>query len=481
MVKIMFFRGKNKNGSVTVWTLVLGGVFIIILSGILSFLVFQIKNNKRAEVSVSAFHIAEAGVEYSRWRLAHNPEDFDFSGKYDFKDPEGTIVGYFTLQIEAPSFCSPGIKITSTGEKKNHSQLTRTIKAVYAKPSLARFAFLTNSNVWFGPDEALKGAVHSNGGIRMDGEQNSIFSSAKEEYICGSEHGCSYWDCSAPCEWTSNGCSCPGIWGEGEGESEGYWDFPVSNISFDMLIQDLALLKEAATESGIYLPDSGEEGYHIVFLPDGSMDVYKVEELKEKVWGYNGKDWVLESNSVGDEYFYANYDLPSECAPIFAEDSVWVEGEVSGRATLVAARLPDTAGNNPKVVIWDDIRYTDTQSSLGIIGQKDILIPLYSPDNLKIDAALLAQKGRVFRYYYPPWWWEPYKTYSKRDYIETRGSIITNGVWTFTWVKKQGWLEVFESGYETTNLNYDSRFSFSPPPYFPSSGDYEIVKWEEIN
>ena len=91
----------------------------------------------------------------------------------------------------------------------------------------------------------------------------------------------------------------------------------------------------------------------------------------------------------------------------------------------------------------------------------------------------MAQKGHIFRYYYPPWWWYPYNTYAKRNELSTYGSIISNTQWTFSWVKQQGWQTIFQSGYETTNMAYDTDLTYNPPPSFPVSGDFQLVEWEE--
>jgi hypothetical protein len=468
---------KNR-GAITIWVLVFGTVFLIMLGGLFGYLVFQIKQNQKTIARNQALHIAEAGINYARWHLAHDPEDFNFSGIYDYKDPEGAVIGQYQLEVAPPSGCDPGVKISSLGWKQGFEEIQRKIKVKYAKPALAKYAFLTNSNVWFGKDEELKGPFHSNGGIRMDGEQNSLSTSAKETYICGPEHGCSFESCVDPCTWTTSGCECPGIWGEGEGQEKGLWQFPVPSIDFDKIIQDLAKLKTEAQNYGIYISQPTRHGYHLKFKADGTVDVFTVKTLKKKVWGYDGEKWVYESNSIDREEFFANYSLPENCAPIFVENNVWVDGDVKGRVTVVAAKLPETSASLKKIIIWGDINYVDSNSVLGLISQKDILIPLYSPQRLEIKAALLAQKGHVFRYYYPNWPWEPYKTYAIRDYIETYGSIITNTMWTFSWVDGEGNVV---SGYRETEMRYNSDLTYNPPPYFPVSGEYEVVSWDEVD
>lgn len=469
--------------SIIMWVLVFGAVFLTMFSGLVGFFSFQSRQNQRTEAENSAFQMAEAGINYAEWHLAHDATDFSFSGAYDYKDPEGSIVGHYELEVaSSSSACDAGIKIEAAGWKQGFSDVQRKIKIKYAKPSLAKYGFLTNSNAWFGEDEELKGPFHSNAGIRMDGKQNSLSTSYKETYICGAEHGCSAGNCFSPCVWLAlpapGSCQCPGIWGAGEGGGKGLWQFPVGLVDFNKIIQNLDTLKNEAQSQGIYLAQSDKYGYHLKFMSNGTVDVYKVKILQPRVWGYNGDEWVHESNDIKTETFYQNYNLPLNCAPIFIEDNIWVEGDVNGRITVVAAKLPEMPASLKKIIIPNNINYANSNSVLGLISQKDILIPLRSPNNLEIKAVLLAQKGHVFRYYYEKQNHEPYKTYAIRDYIETFGSIITNTMWTFTWVDELGNVV---SGYKETEMSYNKDLTYSPPPYFPVSGNYETVSWEEIN
>ncbi len=496
---------KKESGSILVLVIVFAAVFTTIGTGLVGMVSTQHKLSSQKVASRQALHIAEAGINYYRWHLAHAPDDFQDgtggSGPYihDYKDPEGTVIGKFSLEITAPSGCESAIKIQSTGWALSHPQTKRIIQVRYAKQALAKYAFLTNEDVWFGDDEGLKGEFHSNGGIRMDGTQNSIALSAKEDYICQGCHGCCplpcSWnegsgcycpianckidcpdfECQDPCHWVEDeGCECPGIWGEGHGGPDGLWQFSVPVIDFLKITQNLKTLETEAQSSGIYLGSSGL-GYHIYFKNNGTFDLYQVTKKRSKVWGYNGEKWVHQSNDIQNETLILpqNRPLPPNCAPIFVADDVWVDGEVNGRVTLVAARLPDFSHNNAKIIINGDITYANSNSVLGLIGQKDILIPFYSPNDLVIEAAMLAQKGHVFRYYYPSW---ENPTYYIRENIHTFGSIITNTVWTFSWTDGI----TTTSGYRNTDMNYDSSLTFNPPPYFPTAGDYQFISWEEV-
>ena len=451
-------------GIITVYVVIFGGIFLVLLSGLFGFIILQNRQSLQRLAFAQSLEIAEAGLNYARWHLAHAPSDFNFSGDYNYQDPEGELMGQYSLEITAPSGCDSSVNIKSTGRTSRFPDVARKVQIKYAKMALAQYAFLSNSSVWFGSMESLRGPVHSNGGIRMDGTQNSLFTSAKETYACGEGHGC-----SPPQEK-------PGIWGEGDGQARGLWEFPVSSIDFDSITQDLAALKEDAQNFGIYISQPVDHGYHLNFKTDGTVDVFRVKKLKQKVWGWDSEDWIFESNDIDEEDFYANYPLPAGCAPIFIENNVWVNGQVKGRATVVAANIPEMQNKLRKIIISGNIDYADNDSVLGLIAQKDVLIPLYSPDNLSIKASMLAQKGHVMRYYYPEWDSEPYRTHNIKNSITTYGSIITNALWTFNW----GDSDEVVSGYRITDMGYDPKLTYSPPPYFPTAGEYQLMSWEEL-
>ena len=148
---------------------------------------------------------------------------------------------------------------------------------------------------------------------------------------------------------------------------------------------------------------------------------------------------------------------------IYVEDTVWVDGTVNGRATIGTK-------TGKSIIINDDVIYLtkDGTHVLGLIAEKDILLPHNSPDDLEIDAAMLAQNGAAKRYYYPG---------NKKESIYTYGSVITNGTWTWSWVSGGGSVV---SGYQNTNSTYDANLTYNPPPGFPVGNEYNLISWEEM-
>ena len=244
---------KFQQGSITPPVLIISGAFIIVVYALLLILSLQLDFSHRQVASEQALHIAEAGVNYYRWHLAHDPDDF--------QDGTGESGPYIH------DYYSSVVTISSTGWTDQYSRVKRTITAQYGKPSLARFSFLQNASSWYGNGITVYGQIHSNNGIRMDGVNMSLVTSAMETYLCGSETGC--W----PPEYKE------GVWGSGGGD-HGLWQFPVPVVDFDAISFDFAYMRQQAQEIGLYLAPSGRSGYHLVFNADGTVTVYQVTRTR---------------------------------------------------------------------------------------------------------------------------------------------------------------------------------------------------------
>lgn len=454
---------KN-SGLVTIFVLIFGVMVTIIVGGLTLVSAIQYSSSTRTEAFEKSLGLAQAGAEYYRWKLAHNPQDFtDGTGQpglYDhpITDPYGNTEGLFRLSITPPASGSSIVTINSEGWLNSHPEIKRTVRARYGIPSLSKFAFLHNANVWFGPGITIHGKLMSNGGIRMDGINDSTVQSAKATYTCGSETGCN------PTQ-TKNG-----VWGNG-GPSN-LWDFPVPQVDFNSINIDFNTMKTAAQENGIYLGPSGAYGYHLLFTNTGNVQIYRVTSAA------NRKGWSVEKGCenlyqiISAETLVATYPLADKQL-FFIEDHLWVNGVVNGRATVVAARFP-IATSFMNIWIPDNLTYIakDGHSSLGLIAQNDIYYGLNVPTNFEINAALLAQKGHIIRHHYR---YSICSSYSNavRNKLTILGSVISNqkSYWNFGTGPS--------SGFITRDVTYDTTLYLDPPPYYPAQGEYEFISWEE--
>ena len=456
---------KNNQGDALILLLVVIFIFTLTMSPIISWTATTFKLIRTSVIKEQALQIAEAGINYYQWHLAHYPNDFkdgtNASGPYihDYVDRDTQdLLGRYSLTITPPSTGSTIVTIASTGYNINNPSVTKTITAKYGIPSLALYSFLSNDVIWIGPQETINGQMQSNNGIRFDGTGNAPISSAKSTYTCTSSQG-------SPCPHTENG-----VWGDADQSIQNFWQYPVPAVDFSAVTSNLATLKSSAQSSGIYLPPSNTNGYSLVFNTDGTVSVYKVTSLKNTPTG-----WDVNGDAHNEDIDYNNRTLQYTIAIpsngiIYTEDDTWVEGTVNGRVMLAAAKLPYVSNTAPNIYIPKNIVYQSKDGSdvLGLLSQKDIVVTYWAPTDLEIDAALISQNGSTQFFYYP-------NDAAIKNSISIFGSIMTFGQWTWTWVDN-GNNNV--SGYSTTTDTYDNNLLYSPPPNFPlSAAGYKQLSW----
>jgi hypothetical protein len=460
-----------KNGGASILVLVFGLTATITIAGLVMVANLIFTNSERQESFEKALSIAEAGAYYYRWHLTHNPTDYtDGTGApgpyvHAMKDPAGNTDGTYSLTIDPPVSGSNIITIHSEGWTNENPDIKRKIKMQFGNPSFAKFTFLTNGNLWFGQKDEIHGKVFSNGGIRMDGVHDSTVTSAKATYTCGTETGCD------PPE------TKPGVWGTGGPSS--LWVYPATSVDFNSVPINFNAMKAAAQSSGTYLAPSGAYGYRIVFNADGSYTVTKVTKAN------NDPGWSVEKGcedlyqTIKTETAVGTYTIAAKPI-IFAEDTLWVEGTVNGKATVVAAKFPLDI-NAMNIWIPNNILYSakDGSSNLGLIAQNDIYFGLEIPQDFEIDAALLAYKGHVIRHNYK---YQGCKNASQavKQNLYIYGSVISNlkPYWSYG-QGTAGFGSEPTSGFSQREIIYDPKLYYNPPPYFPTFGELEFISWEE--
>jgi hypothetical protein len=275
---------------------------------------------------------------------------------------------------------------------------------------------------------------------------------------------------------------------------------PVKN--FNSLIADLNLMKDQANHGGLYLGQTTAtvqfncrnvrtrvaghwvwvwtcdetnvpvQGYHIVLKNNHTIDVSMVLGFDSSSYQINPTitvNYAGHNYTVAGELPVVNYPMPGN-GVVFVENFAWVEGTINGEHLTIAAADLSPTPIYKDIYINHNILYTDKVGNdangpdiLGLIAQNNISIGLYSDDVLEVDAALLAQRGRVGRNYYAG---------NHRNTITVYGSIATKQRYGFAWTDG--------TGYTTRNLYFDNNLVYYPPPYFPTGDKYQIDLWEEL-
>lgn len=470
---------QRKNGYLLVLVIVFGAIFFTMITAFLGFVVTQHQSQLRYYNKERALDIAEAGLNYYKWFLAHNPDDVTngtgIPGPYvhSYEDSEDGVIGEFSLEIASSTACGEvyAVDIYSTGTTLEEPNIERTVYGRYARPTVTEYAYIINSNVWAGADRTIVGPYHSNGVIRMDGTNNSTVTSGQESWVC---------DGSISCSPGATGSTVDGVYGDGPNDA--LWSFPSTPINFTGLTVDLtAMQNKAQTGGGLYIGPSGDYGYRISFQSDGTIDVYVVDTTYN-YWGYTTEDgWQTERHVINDDDFLATYTIPSSCSLIYVEDKVWLEGVVKGRVTIAAADV-DTVGVDRSMILNGDITYADADSGLLAIAEDDVLVGLVVPNNMVLNGIFAAQNGRFGRNHYTTSGSQDVETihdsYVQQNSLTVNGTIVSNGREGTKWTSGG----VFTSGFQTRTNTYDRDLVADPPPLTPEVSDtYEFIEWREMN
>lgn len=475
ILKSMTIKPQQQNkGYLVVLLLVFGSIFFVIFSAFMGYIINQKQIQDTKRNGEQALAIAEAGLNYYKWFLAHNPNDLTngtgATGPYtiDYNDPEGGLFGTASLAISSTQACGDitSIDIEATGTTLEDASQDRTIYARYAKPSVSEYAYIINSNVWAGEDRTIIGPYHSNGVVRMDGTNNSTVSSGQEDWTC---------DGSLPCSPYSNGAIVEGVYGDGPNQD--LWETGVAPVSFAGITVDLANMQTKANNNGRYFGDSGDYGYLIDFNSNDTFNLYRVTGTMSYS-GYTSEEgWQYERHVITNtsEVSGSPFSIPSDCALIFIEDKVWLRGEINSKVTLAVADV-DTIGADPQIIIDDNITYTSANAGLLAIAEEDVLIGVDVPDNMEINGIFIAQNGRFGRNYYNYSLPSSLDTYRYRSQLTVNGTIVSNGRVGTKWTSGGTW----SSGFENRINAYDRNLVSDPPPLTPEVSDtYQFIEWRQ--
>jgi len=490
--KNMFFKlRKNKiidnRGGALIFALIFGTIsFSLVVMGISGYALYQNKLAMSKHAREMAFQIADAGVAYYRWHIFANENDYQdgtaTTGPYihDYFDKNKNNIGKFSLELTAPRTGSTVSTIKSTGWLNAYSGAKRTIKARVGKPSLTDYSFLTNSEIWIGPDEVVHGRMHSNGAVRFDGETDSLVSSQLLGYYCPSTQPLCH---GSPHKG--------GVWGAG-GPSV-FFVYPAGFKDFDLVNNKLDEIRTNAINSGIYLDDSPNRGWHIIFstTTQNEQVVMQVKVYNVSLCEGDGCSSNWRSSNYCDNYKCRNcyntdhkkpgataccLDISSETlylttttpemAYIYSEADVWVEGVSKGSVIV---------GSNKDIIIKSNLVYAERveENILGLTAKENVLIPYKVSSTLEIHASMIAQTGAIQRYDY----YQGASPYLILDTIRVNGSIISFKIWTFTWVDNQMRLV---SGFANTETTFNVYSLFNPPPSSPVGANHVLIEWQEI-
>jgi hypothetical protein len=509
---------KYKKGDILLSVIVFAAIAVTIITGLSNWGATMLAGIRTVAAREQALQIAEAGVDYYQWHLAQSPNDYKDGtttpGPYvhNFYNRDGDILGTYSLTITPPLVGSTIVKIASVGTLAS-STITRKVQESLAIPSLARFAVIADDFMNFGEGTVVNGPIQSNNGIHFDGVANNLVSSAlttATEPDSGDCHskGSTEWavytqySSTTPCAAGSYDLQPPPPNDSSHGPMSNRQDvfragrqLAVPAFDFSSLTQNLGQLQTLAQQGGKEWSPSKDShgnpasGYHIVFKVDPithltNYDMYTVTALvgapsncgddstsqNQNLWntGTNWGTWSISNQSL-----IGNYPIPGN-GVIFVDDDVWVDGTMSNaRITVASANITATSANNyTNITVNTNLKYTHTDGTdvIGLIAQGNINSGLVSDDIYEIDGALVAENGRVGRFYYAQ---SCGSSLYKRTALTLYGMIAT--------AVRYGFAYSDGTGYATRNINYDGNLLYGPPPSFPqATTQYQVISCQQL-
>lgn len=456
----------------------------IILTSMLTYISSQLKFSFNRVEKENAFQVAEAGIYYYRWYLAHVTSGKTAEQIEDFWENGNPIgvstayvddyesIGEYSLEVDPPSSGSTIITVRSTGHSYKNPVMERTVQVRFRRPSWSEYIFLSNSFMNFGDEAEVYGKVHSNAGIRFDGLAHNTVSALPPSFSDPS-HGGSDLEFGVHTHDVPADPSAPAYpWPDGTVPNRpdvfiGGREFPVPEVSFSGVSSDLTnMQKKAKSGIGKYF-DSNGEGRRIILKSNGTFDVCIVDTYHHKqhsISTYKKNDGSGTCETCAGECLI-NYPIVDN-GVIFVENDAWVEGIASNKKISVVAANLTGEGDPANIYIGLDntsVRYADYSCSniVGLVAQNDITVVKSCPDSMIVDAALLAQEGRV----------GISGTMASKTSLTFNGAIVSY---------LQPYFAKGVSGFAVRFYNFDNNLLYCPPPYFPTGSEYYIDLWEEI-
>jgi hypothetical protein len=401
-----------------------------------------------------ALWLAEAGLERATaWFEAYYDEH---SAAPDVGDgvtgetlPGGGTYTFVVTDTVHNAGGIPAFAVLSTGTKDG---AVRQVRSVIEAESFSRFQWFIESGgggwSWFVTGEYFEGPVHVNGELQIDGDP----------YFGGLVRA---------------GGGLTMKQGSNPTFVRGY-ELNVPLIELPTIAEVEATLKVAAqAPDGLYAPPMGNKTYYEVELGQPWPGYLR----------YTGYD------EHGNEIAAAvDVDISLLNGAAWFDETIRIWGELDGQLTIGASGSgPNASGTSASIEIMDDIIYEgstpgsgpdpDCDDVLGLIAagtpRGDIIIRNVpaNQDGIEIHAVMMALQKNIEA--------EDYQTPppgGPSGVLTIHGSLLANYSIHLAQYSNDGQLL---SGY-LRDYHYDNRDFVMPPPFFPYTGEYRIILWEEV-
>jgi len=503
-------RSRAHNGSGHILIIVLLGLFVVTSAtlGVLMVAANALRLSHQQRAGATAFNIAESGAERAAYWLKNQPYPptstvNPFGGSVSMDDGSYTVTIY-----PGPDNATAYLKtfiIVSVGTSMG---ATRTIQVVVKQATFGRYAYFTDKEtssisggaIWWKAGETVDGPVHSNNAngsnfnINYNGSTAPIFL----DMLTAAGSSINYYPSRPRDEATfmrifrdgskgfklgvppialppSSDTQRNAAWGSSSGLPSTNGVYLRAGYGGGIYVRGDAAMRFSVDASGNQVLTVTQSGNNT------TITFNKFTQTIE-VTGPVGPGSPTTASSLGTGVIYCTGNITSLKGTI--ADNRVVGSDIAVRTAFTVA---NDVNAGKYIKITDNLVYNTrpdktrdssdpvnlAAGTLGLVS-KDIIISSSAPQNLEIDAVLLAGGSNTSG---GSFYVENYNSKTPTGTLRVLGGIIQ---------KARGPVGTFNSstgqtitGYSKA-YSYDPRLASNPPPYYPTTGQYERVSWQVL-
>ncbi|MBI4598113.1 MAG: hypothetical protein HY737_06935 [Candidatus Omnitrophica bacterium] len=429
---------------------------------------------KRTLAEQQALDAAEGGLDRAFQWIQTRPSPPPCAEQEDpcpidhpYDGAQALPAGSYTMTITGPLANDTStidfFTISVTGESADGAA-SRAVSTTIRTENFARYAYFSNTEILagggggvnFGTIDALYGPVHTNGQFNIDSSLVGV--------PPGTPIGPFFYD-TVTSVWATVNClhGCPP-----------YDPLPANPPAPDTPQFYQGFQGGAAP---IQLPVNDDRWAQLktdsLVLPhDTTIQIVGQTLLVTN----NDKGWVNEPVAVNGQAIYVE-----------GGDLTITGGTLDGQLTLVSDRdivLQDSVVYqcNPLELDTDldcrdaDGNVTQNNDVLGLVAQRHIKVVDNIPNDATVQASIMAVKGS---FYYDgvmneqpdgSVWKDPATVAPAKGTLHILGGLIQD---------RRGLIWMGGHGFSGKDYKYDTRFANLSPPFFPTTGKYETVLWQD--
>lgn len=494
-------------GSALIGALVCLMLVMTLGSAILSLSLNGLQLAERVRRGTVAFNLAESGAERAARWLKDQPSPPAGTGLIDpFGGTQSLGDGTYRVTV-LPDPSNPGASlkrytVTATGTVQGHTQ---RVEVVLRQNSFAKYAYFTDREVssisggriWFFSGDRIRGPAHSNNTSGSNFQINWSNSTAPifEEIITAAGPRIDY----APSAPASESDFLKIFKTGSRGYQLGVDPVPLPSSSSKQQEAAWGASGGFPTTTGVYIPPGGGIYIHgdaaiqlqvdangeqqFVITQGSTVTTVTVDRTANQIRRQVGSNPVELFAGVGTGVLYCSGHITSlsgtvadnrlsENSPpqVLRRSAYTIATNVNaGKNITVTGPIRYRSAPNPSLPISDVVNLRP--GTLGLVG-RNVIVASTAPTAMEIDAVILAGSSTTSD---GSFYVQNYNTKTPTGTLKVVGGIIQKARGPVGTMSNG----VIQTGY-AKDYYYDPRLADYPPPYFPTTGNYDRVSWRRL-